>query len=118
MSNQSFAEWLKRHGCDRDTLWNLQNMLGSCLGWDHPLHLEAKEAWIKGIARFEASWTDKDTWEEELEGREPKKKPSEWIEERALRLMEEMAGADHNGVLDKDYDHFRIHAIEDFLEQI
>lgn len=45
MSNQTFTEWNARHGCDKQTLWALQNMLGSCLGWDHPLHLEALEAW-------------------------------------------------------------------------
>lgn len=44
---QTFAEWLKHHGCTRRELWLLQNSYGACLGWDNELHLAAKEAWEK-----------------------------------------------------------------------
>lgn len=45
VQHQSFHEWLSRHPCDKEMLWHLQNMLGSCLGSNHPLYKDAVQAW-------------------------------------------------------------------------
>lgn len=45
MTHKTFSQWLKTHYCTAHELWLLQNMLGDCLGWDHPLHVEARKAW-------------------------------------------------------------------------
>ena len=42
-----FRLWVKNHGPSKETLWALQNMLGSVLGFDHPLSLETKKAWVE-----------------------------------------------------------------------
>lgn len=44
---QTFAQWLKNHTCTTEELWKIQNMLGSCTGWNSNLYEEAKEAWEK-----------------------------------------------------------------------
>jgi len=50
MTNQPFREWLSRHGCSRRELWLMQNMLGSCLGWEHPLRDEVLKAYDELVA--------------------------------------------------------------------
>lgn len=52
MNLKAFSQWLDAHPCDTNTLWAIQNCLGTLFGFDHPMAEEAKEAWacskIKG----------------------------------------------------------------------
>src|SRR4051794_35391893 len=41
----AFARWLTNHGCTPEELWKIQNCLGTCLGFEHPLATQAKEEW-------------------------------------------------------------------------
>ncbi len=43
--NQSFKEWHSRHGCSAETLYYIQNCLGSMYGFDDPNALQATIAW-------------------------------------------------------------------------
>lgn len=45
MTTTAFDSWLRNHPCDTETLWYIQNMLGTVLGFEHPLAQEAQKAW-------------------------------------------------------------------------
>lgn len=40
-----FDHWFKHHPCDRETLWHVQNALGTILGFDHIEAQAAMKAW-------------------------------------------------------------------------
>lgn len=44
---RTFSDWHKSHACTEHESWLLQNMLGTCLSWEHPLRKEVQEAWEK-----------------------------------------------------------------------
>lgn len=41
----AYQEWLKNHPCDTETIWYIQNCLGTLFGFEHPMAQSAKESW-------------------------------------------------------------------------
>jgi hypothetical protein len=69
MRPQAFDEWLHNHPYDKNTLWAIQNCLGTLFGFEHPMAEAAKKAWEK--AREEkccANWCCPCDKEHELSG--------------------------------------------------